>query len=358
MQESFWQILTGQAERYPLMMPSDHGKLAFQSEFGPEHMIADMEQARAFLLEEWRALPHDASPRCPEPIGGGLCRFPLSACRTAAEAGLLAELFFLTAKAHRGTKEGLSEKLSQLERLDVAGIKEWTAQWAQSGCPPVHHSDVYRDAYHPHYRLLKEEYALYFPVLVRILRLVQDKSVPNAPIVSIDGRCGSGKTTLAGLIAELFPCNVLHMDDFYLPPAERQEGWRQIPGGNMDFERFREELLIPLRDGRPVVYRPYDCGKGEMGVARQLPSRGLTVIEGSYSRHPALSQEYDLTIFLTCPAKEQKERLQMREGSYLAMFEDVWIPMEEAYLERYEIERGSMIVVDTGDLIFDRRDRT
>ncbi|MFQ8759475.1 MAG: hypothetical protein ACLSAF_08570 [Intestinimonas sp.] len=29
--------------------------------------------------------------------------------------------------------------------------------------------------------------------------------------------CGSGKTSLAALIAALFPCNVFHMDDFFLP---------------------------------------------------------------------------------------------------------------------------------------------
>ena len=40
----------------------------------------------------------------------------------------------------------------------------------------------------------------------------------DAVIVSIDGKCTSGKTTLASKLAELYDCNVFHMDDFFLRP--------------------------------------------------------------------------------------------------------------------------------------------
>ena len=33
-------------------------------------------------------------------------------------------------------------------------------------------------------------------------------------IVAIDGKCTSGKTTLASQLAEIYDCNVFHMDDF------------------------------------------------------------------------------------------------------------------------------------------------
>ena len=50
-----------------------------------------------------------------------------------------------------------------------------------------------------------------------------------APVVlALDGRCGSGKTTMAAALAEQFPDSiVLHTDDFYLPPADRVPGWEQ-----------------------------------------------------------------------------------------------------------------------------------
>jgi len=52
-------------------------------------------------------------------------------------------------------------------------------------------------------------------------------------IVAIDGRCGSGKTTLAALIAKEFDCSVFHMDDFFLPPGLRTPERLGEPGGNV-----------------------------------------------------------------------------------------------------------------------------
>ena len=40
-------------------------------------------------------------------------------------------------------------------------------------------------------------------------------------VVAIDGKCTSGKTTLASKLAEIYDCNVFHMDDFFLRPEQR-----------------------------------------------------------------------------------------------------------------------------------------
>ena len=41
-------------------------------------------------------------------------------------------------------------------------------------------------------------------------------------LIALDGRCGSGKTTLAAQLAERFPgSRTIHTDDYYLPPAQR-----------------------------------------------------------------------------------------------------------------------------------------
>jgi uridine kinase len=55
-----------------------------------------------------------------------------------------------------------------------------------------------------------------------LLRLVQKET--GCPfLVAIDGRCASGKTTLAGKLRSALKCNVVHMDNFYLPFAKRTE---------------------------------------------------------------------------------------------------------------------------------------
>ena len=77
-------------------------------------------------------------------------------------------------------------------------------------------------------------------------------------IVAIAGKCTSGKTTLASKLAQIYDCNVFHMDDFFLRPEQRTpERFAEI-GGNVDYERFREEVLLPLKSGKAVSYRHFD----------------------------------------------------------------------------------------------------
>ena len=84
---------------------------------------------------------------------------------------------------------------------------------------------------------------------------------PTRPLVlALDGRCGSGKTTLAnGLAAQLPGCTLLRTDDFYLPPAQRIPDWAHTPCANMDLTRLRDEALRPAYAGQPVAYRAYSC---------------------------------------------------------------------------------------------------
>lgn len=191
-----------------------------------------------------------------------------------------------------------------------------------------------------------KEHKNYACVLSEIHKLTEED---NPIIVAIDGRCGSGKTYLAELIGKEFPCNILHMDDFYLPFEQRPENWMEIPAGNMDLKRFLTEVLRPIKTNKQAVYCPYICKKNSMGEAVYLTPRNLTIVEGSYSHHPLLAAEYDLTIFLTCSEEEQKKRLQIREGDRFPNFAKRWIPLEENYLRHCSIETNSQLVIDTSN---------
>ena len=346
MNDDFSQVLAAQYRRYPLMQPQDFGKLAFQSEFGPEHMITDTGKSFSRILEEIpRAREEQASAEL-EWIGNGLCRFPLAALSDeSVEAALLSRLMAATAVQHQGSKEGMERRLQQLRQLPVPGMEAWLQQYRGMGCPAVHHSDVFRRTYRPHYRLLLAEFALYFPVLSRLEQHMKS----GKPIaVAIDGRCGSGKTSLAQLLRRIYRCNVFHMDDFYLPFSERKPDWPQSIAGNMDLARFAREVLEPLRNRQPVDYRRYHCPTGTYSSAQRMQPTELTVIEGSYSHHPALSGYYDCKVFLTCTPGEQQRRLRRREGDNFEGFEKYWIPMEERYFRTCRTQQNSDITVDTG----------
>ena len=75
---------------------------------------------------------------------------------------------------------------------------------------------------------------------------------------------------------------------------------------------------------------------------------GLTILEGTYSHHPALEVKFDWRIFLTCSAEEQKQRLMEREGERFARFREIWIPLEERYFAAYQVREHADLVLDMG----------
>ena len=175
-------------------------------------------------------------------------------------------------------------------------------------------------------------------------RLKQQPTV----LVALDGRCGSGKTTLAAQLAERFPQSItLHTDDFYLPPPQRVTGWERIPCANMHLERLRAEAVAPARAGRAVCYKAYSCREGAYLPPRVLGPAPLVIVEGSYSHHPLLAGCYDLKVFVTCSPAEQTRRLQAREGERYSSFAARWIPLEEGYFKEYSIEEKADLVLDT-----------
>ena len=88
------------------------------------------------------------------------------------------------------------------------------------------------------------------------------------------------------------------MDDFFLRPEQRTEARFTQPGGNVDRERFLEEVLIPLREGRPIDYRRFDCATFTIAPPQRIKAGTLNIVEGAYSMHPDLAPYYDLSVFL------------------------------------------------------------
>ena len=165
--------------------------------------------------------------------------------------------------------------------------------------------------------------------------------------VAIDGPCAAGKTVFAASLHERFGGNVLHMDDFFLRPEQRTPERFAEPGGNVDRERFEAEVLKPLAAGKAVRYRPWDCHTGDFATSRSVEPAALTVVEGSYSMHPALRGYYDLTMCLIVDPSERLRRLEARNPRMLQRFIDEWIPLENRYFESTNTQGSADLLVDT-----------
>ena len=153
-------------------------------------------------------------------------------------------------------------------------------------------------------------------------------------IVAIDGKCTSGKTTLASKLAEIYDCNVFHMDDFFLRPEQRTPERFAEVGGNVDYERFQEEVLLPLKNGKAFSYRPFDCSTFTLAVPVAVAPKKLNIVEGTYSHHPYFGNPYDLKILLTVDEETQRQRILERPAFLHKRFFETWIPMENKYFAK------------------------
>ncbi len=177
-----------------------------------------------------------------------------------------------------------------------------------------------------------------------IRALLERKKGPAA--AAIDGMSGSGKTSLAKELAERFSCRVFYMDDYFLQPFQRTKERFEEPGGNVDYERFKREILEHLSDRKGLSYQIYNCKKQMLGERIFAPWNRLTIVEGSYSCHPYFGDCYDLRIFLETEPGEQIRRIEARNGKEMAKrFASEWIPLENTYFHACKIREKSSLVL-------------
>lgn len=168
-------------------------------------------------------------------------------------------------------------------------------------------------------------------------------------ILAIDGGSASGKTTLSQMLSQIYDCAVFHMDDFFLRPEQRTpERYREV-GGNVDRERFLDEVLIPLSKGETIRYRRFQCVSMTFADEEMIVPKKLNVIEGAYAMHPALSKYYNFSVALHISEELQKKRIDKRNAKEIAKrFFEEWIPMENRYFKETELYQRCDMCIKIG----------
>lgn len=338
---TFEEIISWHRARYPRMQAQDWAKLCYQSEMGAGHLIADPAACRQRLACEYDQTPASDLPLFEE-IGGGLCRLYLGPLHgEGVRLETVARLFELAARP-RGSLTGIEARLAQVETpANAADLQAYRKQGYQA----VSHSRAYRQAYAPAYRLVPVWARDAWPVIRALDSLLARQ---GRVLAGIDGMSGSGKSTLAGRLQRLFGGNLFHMDDFFLPLEQKTPERLSQPGGNVDHERFRREVLVPLTADIPFSYRPFRCRDGTLGAPVRVASQPLSLVEGVYSLHPAMAGPYDCRAFLKLDPQTQSRRILARSGSELhRRFMTEWIPMENQYFAYYGVESTCGVVIDT-----------
>ncbi len=338
----FSDILRTHAMQYPLMMPCDAVKLIYQATFGVGHLLADEKIVRQRIAEEEQAvIPEDNCPSV-EDIGGGFARIYLN---REIPAELIGSLFMEAGTKICGTTEQFMERLDVLRKLtengvfsfDTVALEGYLTAYLMDGIRAVSHSEEYRAAYHPAYRVVSWDMTRVHPIFTDLCDLTARN---GHAVLVIDGFCASGKSTLAARLADILGARLIHMDDFFLPPSKRTPERFAKPGGNVDYERFYEEVVCHLAD-EVLTYGVFDCSEMAVTHSAVLPKTPVTIIEGAYALHPHFGNYADIRAFMETDEAEQKRRILERDGAeMLEMFESRWIPFERKYEAAFGIRES------------------
>ncbi len=343
-------------QTYPNLQITDVFKYLYQSSFGCGHMVSSADGATDYIFSEYSDMGKSKIPLTEE-LDGEYSRVSLAWLDSGLDGQTLGKLFFLSAREETDGKSALLSKLEVAKTLVKEGslpfsIDEFEAQcleWEKNGYPAVRHSKEFRDSYAPAYRVVLTEYVKFLPFFARIDKALKDI---GSLTVAIEGGSASGKTTLSNLLSVLYDCNVFHMDDFFLRPEQRTKQRLCEVGGNVDRERFFDEVLLPLSEKKTVCYRPFDCQTQTLASSITVEPKKLTFVEGAYSMHGELAGFYDLSVFLDIEQEYQRERILKRNSQSLAKrFFEEWIPMENEYFSKTDIaQRCDMVIKIKGNV--------
>ena len=170
-------------------------------------------------------------------------------------------------------------------------------------------------------------------IAAKVLQLVD--AGKSMPIILIDGRSNSGKSTLAAAVQNIIfkdgesAPRVVHMDDLYL-------GWNGLQSGADYLQRF---ILKPLTDSYIAQWREFDWqNPGEVGFEarngewREFSGGTPLIIEGCGALNQQSAPLADIKIWLEVDQETRHQRWLEREGSAEHWAE--WAAQEEEFYAR------------------------
>jgi len=159
----FCTCFSEQLKIHPSMQYQDAIKLCYQAALGAEHLLFDVERARAYLYSEFDLVSPTKEPLF-EMISPEIARVNLGAWkREGRDIESLFEVFrkslFVRHDAEKLFVLYLETAQSVMER-DVPDFErekwnEYIQEYLKNGLKPIHHSDEYRASERPSYRIVK-----------------------------------------------------------------------------------------------------------------------------------------------------------------------------------------------------------
>lgn len=149
---------------------------------------------------------------------------------------------------------------------------------------------------------------------------------PVPVIIAIDGRSGTGKTTLAIELAarlrEHHKVSLFHLEDIY-------PGWNGLAAG---IERYVSTVLSPLRRGEAAEWVSWDWDKHYDGETRTTRPAEIVLVEGVGAAAAAARPLLDAVIWSESPDSDRRARALARDGDTFEPFWEQWAAQEQEWL--------------------------
>ena len=156
-------------------------------------------------------------------------------------------------------------------------------------------------------------------------------------LICIDGPAGSGKTTLAGQVADMSGAPIVRMDDLY-------PGWE----GLFAVEPEVLGLLRPLSEDRTGSYRRFDWAAGAYAETHLVEPVPLLVLEGVGSGNRAWRHLVTTLVWVEAPDDLRLARGLARDGDGYREHWRRWMDDEARLFAEEETRTRADLVFDTG----------
>ena len=169
------------------------------------------------------------------------------------------------------------------------------------------------------------------------------------PIILIDGRAASGKSSLAAslknvLFKELEQApRLIHMDDLY-------PGWEGLLLGA---GYLNQQILGPLKAGKTAHWQLWDWQKGERGNAdepgngwREFDGGTPLIVEGCGSLSRVSSELADYRIWIEAPQDVRHSRWLERDGEKFNDFWHIWAAQEDEFYQQEKSKSLADLVIE------------
>ncbi|GGS70362.1 uridine kinase [Nonomuraea spiralis] len=157
-------------------------------------------------------------------------------------------------------------------------------------------------------------------------------------LVAVDGPAGSGKTTFAGRLGAALRCQVIHSDDF---PVH----WDDGPG--TWFHLLDEQVLQPLRHGRPAGFRRYDWVRERYTDHVEVRAAPVLIVEGVGTARRSAAHLLAFTVWVEAPESVRLRRVLDRDGPELEPRWRQWFAAERAWFAADRTRERADLVVGT-----------